>query len=278
MWTKVALVLCALPAASTATSVAIATFDGEKATTRKWQPVNDPVMGGQSKSTFAVDGEKKLGEWVGEVKIVPFLRSPGFCTLQTPGLFETADFPDLSGTEGLVARLRQSIPDGLSNFSMMIRTKKSSSPEEAYSAFFTAGVDMSDNFVPWDSFACTRRGQPVPGCPALNTQLADLGSIGFSTSFPGKAGKFAVELEALSAGTSGAGHLAPVATAGLAPTKIPLAAFDGSTQHKWHSENDPVMGGLSTSTLKVRNGVAMADVPVEEAVQAAKAPTETLLV
>merc|ERR1719487_1202039 len=84
------LVLVSLFASVCAGSVPIATFDGVKATTLQWEPVNDPVMGGQSHSSFKVDTDKRLGVWAGEVKIVPFLKAPGFCNLQSPGLGKTA--------------------------------------------------------------------------------------------------------------------------------------------------------------------------------------------
>ena len=70
--------------------VPIATFDGATGTTLAWAPANDPVMGGRSTSTFKVDADRKLGVWDGSVAIVPFLKAPGFCNLQAPGLNKTA--------------------------------------------------------------------------------------------------------------------------------------------------------------------------------------------
>ena len=57
--------------------------------------MNDPVMGGQSSSTFRVQGD--VGVWSGEVKIVPKLHAPGFCRLQG----EIAK-TDLSSYDGLL--------------------------------------------------------------------------------------------------------------------------------------------------------------------------------
>ena len=51
----------------------LATFDGS-ATDRKWHVTNDPVMGGQSKSTFAV--EDGVGKFSGKCAVVPFLKAP----------------------------------------------------------------------------------------------------------------------------------------------------------------------------------------------------------
>ena len=53
--------------------VVLATFDGS-ATDHKWHVTNDPVMGGQSKSTFAV--EDGVGKFSGKCAVVPFLKVP----------------------------------------------------------------------------------------------------------------------------------------------------------------------------------------------------------
>ena len=75
----------------------IATFDGAKGTSLTWAAENDPVMGGQSVSTFKDDTAQGFGEWSGEVKVVPFLHAPGFCTIRT----EHAKIPDMSSYDGM---------------------------------------------------------------------------------------------------------------------------------------------------------------------------------
>ena len=65
-----------LSSAHAQSPVVLVTFDGS-ATDRKWHVTNDPVMGGQSKSTFAVkDG---VGMFSGTCAVVPFLKAPGLC-------------------------------------------------------------------------------------------------------------------------------------------------------------------------------------------------------
>ena len=48
-----------------------------------WKVTNDPVMGGQSKSSFVVGkdgaGAANVGLFAGDVAIVPSLKAPGFC-------------------------------------------------------------------------------------------------------------------------------------------------------------------------------------------------------
>ena len=50
---------------------------------KPWKVTNDPVMGGQSKSTFVVGkdgaGAANVGLFAGDVAIVPSLKAPGFC-------------------------------------------------------------------------------------------------------------------------------------------------------------------------------------------------------
>ena len=59
-------------------------------------------MGGQSNSTITI--KNKLAYWSGEVKIVPFLHAPGFCTIQSPGLNKKEDVPSVVGFDGIVVK------------------------------------------------------------------------------------------------------------------------------------------------------------------------------
>merc|ERR1712110_959417 len=165
---------------------------------------NDPVMGGQSKSTFEVDTNRKLGIWDGDVKIVPFLHAPGFCNLQSPGLGKTAKFPDLSSTAGLVVRMREANATGLSHFAVMLMSHGARHllKEGTYMANFTVNSEMADHFVPWSAFTCSWRGQSVSWCPEITTQLAQINTVGLGTAFPGRAGHFHLEIESLSASMS----------------------------------------------------------------------------
>lgn len=63
----------------------LASFGGAPATTRTWRDMNDPVMGGASHSTFALDAAVGLGTFSGRCAIVRFLHAPGFCKIETSG-------------------------------------------------------------------------------------------------------------------------------------------------------------------------------------------------
>lgn len=62
-------------------SVTLVTFDNAKGTTYSWRAMNDPVMGGQSHSSFSIESSE--GHFKGTCAIVPFLKAPGFCKIGT---------------------------------------------------------------------------------------------------------------------------------------------------------------------------------------------------
>lgn len=62
----------------------------------KWEANNDPVMGGQSYSTVAVENGRL--NFTGACKIVPFLKAPGFITAINS---DSSPFADVSGCDGL---------------------------------------------------------------------------------------------------------------------------------------------------------------------------------
>jgi len=77
-------------------SVTLITFDGrDSSTTFQWKLTNDPVMGGESESTYSLAEMYSKIVWTGEVKVVPSLQAPGFCNLETSPPFQT--FNDATG-------------------------------------------------------------------------------------------------------------------------------------------------------------------------------------
>jgi len=69
-----------------------------------WTALNDPVMGGQSSSTVAV--EAGLGKFNGEVVDVPSLQAPGFVSMESKG----GPYPDVSSCKGLGFEARTATP------------------------------------------------------------------------------------------------------------------------------------------------------------------------
>lgn len=201
--------------------------------------MNDPVMGGQSKSTFEVEGNKGIFE--GEVKVVTFLGSPGFCNLEAPGYGQSAvEFPDLSGTDGITVNMDQTLEGGLSNWDVSLVTetsKKASRTGGGWQADFDFESGKTSYFVPYSAFSCSSRGRELSNCGDLTEQLNELTQIGVGSD--GIAGKFRVELTSIEA----------TASPSLSESsEIRLATFDDveETSLNWKLLLDPVMGGAST--------------------------------
>jgi hypothetical protein len=118
----------AAPPQSSGDTISIEDFSDP---TMKWRTMNDPVMGGQSKSSVAIgDG---MAHFEGTCAIVPFLNAPGFITMTTgvhypPGSSllrndnnnngfgnsrnrsdEKSLFPDVSNCKGLSVTLRSTV-------------------------------------------------------------------------------------------------------------------------------------------------------------------------
>ena len=246
--------------------VALTTFDGAAATSQTWSAENDPVMGGRSESTFTVAG--KLGQWMGEVKIVPSLHAPGFCTVRTQH-----DFPDISSTEGLLISARAHFPDisshgGLSQLTSVKLTMESSvrlSPRQGeFEGHINLTDTMQEHFVPFASMTQSWRGQQEGGPPTAR-QLAKITGLGLNED--GVAGRFNFEIQSISAGSAPAPGPAPGPSPSPSPSKmLELAKFarDRSEGATWEAVNDPVMGGQSTGTFKVSgdHGVWVGDVKI----------------
>eukprot|EP00049_Salpingoeca_infusionum_P002241 m.55106 g.55106 ORF g.55106 m.55106 type:complete len:400 (+) comp11466_c0_seq1:337-1536(+) len=156
---RVVLALCALATAVCAYQpvppgvVPLATFDGEKGTTWSWRLVNDPVMGGISKSTFNVDESGMQMNWKGEVKIVPKLAAPGFCNLETNTLLVNKA-NDARGTTHLLLRVKTSSPE-YAGFKVSAAARTLNPQFASFKSNFTVpvGNNWTTVAVPWTSFS-----------------------------------------------------------------------------------------------------------------------------
>jgi Complex I intermediate-associated protein 30 (CIA30) len=75
-----------------------------------WTAMNDPVMGGKSKATVAIDKDAGVAIFDGQVVNVPFLKAPGFVTMR--GTSSSTDaFPDVRSCAALQLVLRSNSDD-----------------------------------------------------------------------------------------------------------------------------------------------------------------------
>lgn len=248
-------VLCASVTAVAATPrahVPLTRFDhiGDQ----RWQAVNDPVMGGVSTGSFSINSGR--GVWTGEVKVVPKLRAPGFCSVRTEG---TEAFPDLSSTQGLIVQIVRPKSSGLSSLKVGMESSVRASPRQGEfegTIKLTAAPGQVDTvFVPYSSMTQSWRGQREGGPPSAK-QLASI--VGLSFIVDGEAGKFDFEIISIAGGPLPSPSPAP--SPSPSPSKqMELASFtsgkaDGA---KWSAVNDPVMGGRSSSSFKVQGDVGV---------------------
>lgn len=234
-------------------NVVLATFDDVEETTLPFVPVNDPVMGGQSHSDFSKSNG--VGIFEGEVAVVPFLGSPGFCNLEAPAYNAPAiEFPDISGTDGITVVGKQTLTGGLTNWDVSLRTKAlkqmMAAPDAVWQADFDDFGEDDVHFVPYSAFKCSFRGRPLDNCGDITEQLAGLTSVSVGSS--GVAGSFRLELTSIAATES------PSALQTTSDV-VPLATFveGDDTFRKWVQQNDPVMGGASRGTFEVADGVGV---------------------
>ena len=122
-------VTAATEAAFPATEVKLVTFDGSVT----WEHTDDPVMGGESKSTFSQKGV--IGTFNGTCKIVPSLKAPGFCKIAT----SSGRYPDASRyvNGSLILAVRSSTPD-FAGFKVAIDAAGLKCPGIPFSPFTTS--------------------------------------------------------------------------------------------------------------------------------------------
>lgn len=135
--------------APTGNYVDLVTFDGAKGTTFLWVTTNDPVMGGQSTSTFTIDKKQQIGILNGTVRIVPSLSAPGFCKAATQNV--NVIFNDATGAKEIIVEARSSTPD-FAGFKLAF----SAGVHEGFYSFkanFKASSDWSKISIPITEFS-----------------------------------------------------------------------------------------------------------------------------
>jgi hypothetical protein len=167
-----------------------------------WQTVNDPVMGGESKSSYEVsDDSDPVGLFYGQVKLVPGSSSAGFCNLELQQALP--DISSMADSGGLQIRIKQSAyvdatASTTSGLTQMIASLSSKGTRRGASYIASFELPRASNDVegewtvvtlPWSEFALRWRGRSTDG-PELNTQLNQLSGLGIS--FRGKVGPFSV--------------------------------------------------------------------------------------
>ena len=199
----------ALTLATTVVSkeIVLTTFDGAATTTQKWRAVNDPVMGGKSVATFEVNHTAAIGVFDGQTKIVPSLKAPGFCNMQTEG----AKFADISSANAIKLVVRSVVDYAGFKVSFGPAPRSVGSFFASYKADFniTTSADWQTIFVPFEHFSSKWSGftgEPTTKCsvkhPEVCPDAAHLAKLtSFELSAEGVEGKFHLEVQSIGAVT-----------------------------------------------------------------------------
>jgi len=246
--------------------VTLVQFDGEDSdTTFRWQLLNDPVMGGVSKSTYEVSASSQSLSWNGEVKIVPSLSAPGFCNLNTMPSF--ARFNDATGTTHMEIMARSTVDYtgfkvsfAANTLDPLFNNFKADYTMESTGNWEWIAIPLNQFSNEWDAAT----GEPTTKCsdnPKVCPKDSDLVAIQqVGIWMEGVAGKFGYEVKWIGMGD---GQEPPNLRTQLGISQDPkqtdddsvtLITFDGKdskTTFDWSLVNDPVMGGVSVSNYSV---------------------------
>lgn len=216
-------------AAPLSSGVELITFDNDPKTgNRQWDVMNDPVMGGQSKSTFT--SEKGYGQFTGLCAIVSFLHAPGFCKIATShGMLEKPRLADASAfiDGSLYLDVRSSTSD-YKGYKVAFLAKNTTRPRPgmhhaspSFKADFMVPAGNGEDFatvkVPFNKFSvdwseytgsCDTKdptGEQHICCsskhPEVCPQAHHLAALeGFEIWAEGVEGKFDIDLKSISAG------------------------------------------------------------------------------
>lgn len=269
--------------------------------THAWTTMSDPVMGGQSSSTFAIEGG--VGVFAGEVAIVPFLHAPGFIQMMT-SRGEAGAYPDVSSCTALQMNLMATepykgyrvsfgtvhLPEGHHAYGYKADFEAPDGqyddvviPFTAFSAKWNEATGDQDVSCEEDEQYCpdeaTLRnmetlaiwGEGVEGSVRLNVK--SISAVGCSA----EATPSANEGGGIEETSASADETAPAASEGIELEEMsasaPVDSGKGSyvsiedfatPSLAWTSQNDPVMGGQSTGTVEVKDGAGRFDGEVKE--------------
>jgi len=217
-----------------------------------WRAENDPVMGGKSVSTAVV--ERGELAWKGEVKIVPFLHAPGFCTVRTEAFKGDVSAYAKGGMFYDIAKHGGNLTKFQVQFSSAVRSNPEKGEFQCDVALPATESPMAHYYVPFASCKETFRGKPEGGPPTA-AQLAKITQIGLGSD--GVKGDFDLSIKTVGV------YMSAPAPGPPSHDVLPLITFEAGkpTTYKWTDLNDPVMGGTSTSTFTVdeRRGVGVFD-------------------
>jgi len=244
----------------------------------EWAEMNDPVMGGKSTGTFSVDDSSHVGVFQGSVEIVSFLNAPGFIKAETS---KGESWPDASSCEGIQLSLKSSTP-AYKGFRVSFGNKR---PKGAFPYTYGFKTDLvldstTKDFqtvkLPFDHFTDkwdAGSGDAVVTCAENNEfcpQQEDKKSL-YSIAVWGEGveGKVDLEIQSIAAyGCKGTAEINGNSSDSVGEVTVDSKSVENvggddiviedfaNPAREWSALNDPVMGGKSTSSVSLGDGMA----------------------
>merc|ERR1712203_324820 len=179
-----------------------ATFDGKAP--HKWSTENDPVMGGQSDSSFVINAAG-YADYSGHNRIVPSLKAPGFTFAHTEFNTLFSKFPDVSGQDGIILGLRN-VDANITSFKFAFcdsRINPYRCQFQTFKADFSIPVssEFSEVFLPWAKFSdkwSATTGEHTAEEPPTASTLKSITQLQIWTE--GVAGHFHLQVKYVRAG------------------------------------------------------------------------------
>lgn len=245
----------------------------------EWQEMNDPVMGGQSEGTFEI--KSGTGVMSGQVKIVSFLNAPGFIKAETKA--DDTPWPDISTCTGI--RFRAKSCTDYTGYRISFGHEK---PPNAFPYIYgyksnldlPQSTEMMSVDIPfhefsydWDAGTGDQRTtceENPDNCPSEKT-LENLYSIAvWGEGVEGDAHLMMESIFAYGCNSDAVkkSHMNldtdKKKTVGAAINKNELMMEDdeiiiedfSNPKLEWTTLNDPVMGGQSSSSVSMEDGIA----------------------
>merc|ERR1711871_582566 len=227
-----------------------------------WKQMNDPVMGGRSTGSFSISGG--VGVFNGSVVDVPFLHAPGFIKVAA----DQSSFPDVSMCTafGITAR----VVGEYSGF--RVSFGNAHPPKGKFFAYgFKAplknpGSEFTDITIPFNAFSDywdDATGDIITPCSADKTYCPDAATLKDMRTITlwaeGIAGSVHMEVKRFFAADCGSKRAVTTVPRGVSREydgEVVLEDFSAPS-HTWQELNDPVMGGQSTGTFSVTDGIGV---------------------
>jgi hypothetical protein len=239
-------------------------------------------MGGKSTGTFIVYQTEKVGVFHGSVEIVSFLNAPGFIKAETT---KGESWPDVSSCEGLRFTLRSNTPSYQGfrvsfgnkrppgafpySYGFKANMKLDAAAADDDEAYQTVKLPFGQFTDKWDAGT----GDAIVTCAENHEFCPDEASLKdlFSVAVWGEGVEGEVDLEIQSVAAYGCKSSSSGSESDdsdeifekifednpeeTASDTIPIEDFSNPI-HEWRTMNDPVMGGQSTSSVSVGDGMA----------------------